>query len=130
MNTHTHDISHFRELLVQRRQSLARHLADLTEEVKLPSSDEMFHPQPADQVDLGSESADSARLFATAKIEQQQLNAIDAALERIGKGAFGVCESCGSSISERRLELVPETTMCMDCKRAAEEESVARRKGP
>ncbi|MEQ1876830.1 MAG: TraR/DksA C4-type zinc finger protein [Bdellovibrionia bacterium] len=116
---------------MERRNRVAQQLIDLNEDVKPPSAtDEMFPAQPADAVDLGQESADHERIYATAQMEQRQLEAIDAALGRIEHGNYGTCEECGSSISERRLELVPETTMCMECKRAAEVESAARRKGP
>lgn len=131
MNTETtSNIGHYRDLLIQRRQNLAQQLAVIAEEVKIPSGDEMYHPQPADQVDLGTENADTTRLFATARLEQQQLEAIEAAIGRIDHGSYGTCEECGVSISDRRLELVPETTMCTECKRAAEFETSSRRKGP
>ncbi len=39
------------------------------------------------------------------------------ALERIEAGTFGTCERCGNPIQEERLEALPTTTLCMDCKR-------------
>ncbi len=122
--------SHYKDLLVQRRRHLAQQINDLTEEVKPPQGNDMMPAQPADQVDLGTETADNNRIMATAQMEQRQLDAIDAALGRLELGNYGTCDDCGNPISERRLELVPETSMCMDCKRAAEEEAMARRKGP
>ncbi|HXG52457.1 MAG TPA: TraR/DksA C4-type zinc finger protein [candidate division Zixibacteria bacterium] len=40
---------------------------------------------------------------------------IDAALERILKGRYGVCEACGKDISLARLRALPETRYCKDC---------------
>jgi len=44
------------------------------------------------------------------------LQAIDDALLRIGAGRFGVCEVCKHPISKVRLEAVPWTRLCRDCK--------------
>ena len=42
--------------------------------------------------------------------------AIEDALVRITQDRFGVCQTCGSSISKARLEAVPWTRLCRDCK--------------
>lgn len=44
------------------------------------------------------------------------LRAIEEALTRIRSGTFGACESCGNTISKARLEAVPWTRLCRDCK--------------
>jgi RNA polymerase-binding protein DksA len=121
----------FRGLLVEKRKVLAEHLHALTEEVNPPKDpDDMFPGSPADQLDLGAETADNDRYLATAALEERQVQAIDAALERINRGDYGICDGCGMPIATQRLQLVPEAIMCMDCKRAAEEEATARKKGP
>jgi RNA polymerase-binding transcription factor DksA len=43
------------------------------------------------------------------------------ALQQARKGRYGICERCGKSIDPARLEAVPETTLCLNCKRAAEQ---------
>jgi DnaK suppressor protein len=44
------------------------------------------------------------------------LRAIEDALARITQDRFGVCEMCSSPISKARLEAVPWTRLCRDCK--------------
>ena len=44
------------------------------------------------------------------------LRAIEEALARIDRHAFGVCENCKRPISPVRLEAVPRTRLCRDCK--------------
>lgn len=39
-----------------------------------------------------------------------------AALERLEKGTFGRCESCGSPIPKERLEAIPTARLCVSCK--------------
>lgn len=74
-----------------------------------------------------SESAgdfmDSARADAEAELQVclhqtdgRLLKAIEDALMRIGTGIFGVCEACKHPIAEARLEAVPWTRFCRECK--------------
>jgi RNA polymerase-binding protein DksA len=53
----------------------------------------------------------------TALIEQarRHLVEIDRALEELAAGAYGVCKSCGSQISEARLEARPTAVTCISC---------------
>ena len=48
------------------------------------------------------------------------LGAIDAALTRIDDGTYGTCSACGQPVGEERLEALPWTTQCIDCKRKEE----------
>ncbi len=52
--------------------------------------------------------------------EERLLAEIDSALERIDEGTFGICQTCGEPIGAERLEAVPHTTQCIDCKRKEE----------
>lgn len=45
---------------------------------------------------------------------------IDAALERIDAGTYGICMSCGKPIPEARLDAVPYAVLCVPCKRDEE----------
>jgi RNA polymerase-binding transcription factor DksA len=44
------------------------------------------------------------------------IRAIQDALTRIRHGTFGTCEACRKPISRARLEAVPWTRHCRDCK--------------
>lgn len=45
----------------------------------------------------------------------EKLKAIDAALERLKRGEYGICEECDEPISEKRLKAVPWTRYCLHC---------------
>jgi RNA polymerase-binding protein DksA len=51
---------------------------------------------------------------------EQLLGAIDSALARMEAGTYGQCQSCGRPISPERLEAIPWTTRCIECKRREE----------
>jgi hypothetical protein len=44
------------------------------------------------------------------------LRAIEEALARIKQGTFGVCQVCKQPVSKDRLESVPWTRLCRECK--------------
>lgn len=44
---------------------------------------------------------------------------IDAALQRIEDGTYGICEVCGKPIGAERLAAIPWTRFCIDDSRAA-----------
>jgi DnaK suppressor protein len=41
---------------------------------------------------------------------------IDAALEKILDGTYGVCEQCGTTIPRERLRAIPFAALCVNCK--------------
>ena len=54
--------------------------------------------------------------------ERKLLQKIANALKKIDEGTYGVCEICDGPISQDRLKVRPEATMCFECKEEQEEE--------
>ena len=67
----------------------------------------------AEQAIADTEADLQIRLHQT---DGRLLRAIEAALGRITHGTFGVCEICHNPITKARLEAVPWTHHCRDCK--------------
>lgn len=44
-----------------------------------------------------------------------ELQEIDAALQRIGDGRYGLCLACGGPIGLQRLRAIPEARYCVSC---------------
>lgn len=44
-----------------------------------------------------------------------QLKNIDTAIDRLEKGEYDRCKSCGNQISSERLSFLPYTTLCKVC---------------
>jgi len=40
---------------------------------------------------------------------------VDAALDRLADGTYGICARCGRPIAPARLEARPMSTMCVEC---------------
>jgi RNA polymerase-binding protein DksA len=48
---------------------------------------------------------------------QNTLEEVEAALQRIGEGSYGVCEVCGEPIGAERLSAIPWARLCIDDQR-------------
>ena len=42
---------------------------------------------------------------------------LERALAKLDEGSYGRCDSCGGPISPGRLEVAPESVLCIDCAR-------------
>lgn len=49
------------------------------------------------------------------RMHRQKLRLIDAALERLENGGFGVCAECEEPIPAKRLNIVPWAAYCVPC---------------
>ena len=46
---------------------------------------------------------------------EQTLARTERALAKLDEGSYGVCDGCGGEIPPRRLEVMPESTLCVAC---------------
>jgi RNA polymerase-binding transcription factor DksA len=54
------------------------------------------------------------------QILECELQWLEEALQRADQGTYGLCSRCGQPIDPARLEVLPETTLCFECKTALE----------
>lgn len=47
---------------------------------------------------------------------QERLAELEHAIDKLEKGTYGLCDCCGKPIPLTRLEALPQTTYCIDCK--------------
>lgn len=55
-----------------------------------------------------------------------ELEEVEAALQRLEEGRYGLCEVCGKPIAEGRLEAMPATRYCVDDQAKAERDPQLR----
>lgn len=65
--------------------------------------------------DLGSETYEMDKQFALTRHSTRQIAEIEAALERIADGSYGICQFCGRDICFERLDALPEARLCIEC---------------
>jgi DnaK suppressor protein len=71
------------------------------------------------QGDLADQATGNNEVHIQLRLKQTDakiLQAIEEALARIEKGAYGVCRDCGEPISPARLSAIPWTRVCITCK--------------
>jgi RNA polymerase-binding protein DksA len=75
---------------------------------------------PKDLADIASDNIDRKMLETIGAKELKRLKLIDSAITRIRQGKYGRCIKCGQAIPQDRLEAIPYSLMCIDCKSADE----------
>ncbi len=65
--------------------------------------------------DLGSEMYIASMQANLENHERYRITEIDKAIESIESGTYGECQLCGSNIPEERLEIMPESNICIKC---------------
>ena len=93
----------------ERVAALEREFAGLAEAASSAGTDDEHDPEGAT---LAFERQHAAALLEAAR---EQVAAIDAALERLAEGRYGVCDQCGRPIGEDRLAARPAARTCVEC---------------
>lgn len=113
------DVQYCRRLLEKERDRLVKKmwgeegmgkhqsLKDSTQELS------MYDNHPAD---LASENFERSKDLALHAHELKRYKEINAALNKISKGEYGHCDHCGRDIDPARLQQIPETPYCLDCR--------------
>jgi DnaK suppressor protein len=103
------DLLHYKNLLLAKQQEISagKSIVGSIPAVGEPGGD------PADMAAGEIGAAVQMRLEQT---DSKLSRAIEDALTRIRQNKFGICEECGQPVSKARLEAVPWTRHCKDCK--------------
>ena len=73
-----------------------------------------------DQADVGAKTYEREHELAMTHNARELLTQTEQALERIEKGTYGTCESCGEPIGKARLQAQPRAVLCVACKQREE----------
>jgi DnaK suppressor protein len=89
----------------------------LTQQLQRLREDASHRSQPlsADAAERAQETENDEVLERLEHSTRQLVGEYDHALERLERGAYGTCETCGFLIEEERLQSVPQATRCADC---------------
>ena len=89
----------------------------LREDVVKPGELTSLPTHPADQDVAGLDVE-----IAIAQNEGLLLEQVQAAIQRIEAGTYGVCQECGKPIDEARLKAIPYAGHCINCARGDRDE--------
>lgn len=105
---------------------------EVQQELKMHSSETLKRSQKEDSGDIvtssdaGTDNFERDFALSLLSSEQEALKEIQAAIQRIYNGTFGVCEITGNPIKNERLEAVPFTRFSLEGQK--QHESSARRR--
>ncbi len=109
----------------KRQEALRAILLKKKQEVTRDLEDQMGHQLNTDlqqRIDHVLDSGDQATLdiaedldLSLLEMRNKNLKAINNALQRLNVGTYGICEECGSEIPEKRLMVMPFTSLCVVC---------------
>jgi len=104
------DVERYKRLLLAKRDDVAAVRDDATALVPPAGESE------GDLMDCANADAEAELHVRLRQTDGRLLKAIEDALVRLRAGTFGVCEVCKQPISKARLEAVPWTRRCRECK--------------
>jgi DnaK suppressor protein len=108
------------------RARLEQERASLQSDIETLSADNQAQQ---DDYGVGNHVADDAsevftreRNLALRGNAQDLLAQVDAALERLDQGNYGICARCGQEIAVERLDALPYAIYCISCQSQVEHE--------
>lgn len=110
-------LERFQKRLEEEKERLEEQIADYErdlEEARMTESSSDRSPDP------GNAEASSMKLEYAKELSIEQntldlLSKANRALDRVKAGTYGICESCGKSIPVERLNVLPYSTLCVEC---------------
>ena len=70
---------------------------------------------PIHMADIGTDAYEQEFTLTLMETEEDTLQAIEHALERIEEGTYGVCDECGGKIAKARINAIPFVLVCVKC---------------
>jgi len=113
------DLEYFENLLLKKREEIVKNIEYLRSVTTSSTNQEASGDHSAysfHMADQGTDAMEREKAFLFASRDDKYLKQIDAALERIKNGTYGICRVTGKDISRERLEAVPTTTISYEAK--------------
>jgi RNA polymerase-binding protein DksA len=110
----------FRQQLLDLRSRLRGDVSHLTSEALRKTGGEAsgsLSNTPIHMADLGTDNFEQEFTLGLIQNEEQALDEIAAALDRLQQGTFGRCEECQKEIPKARLQALPYARHCVECAR-------------
>jgi DnaK suppressor protein len=118
------DLESFRRNLLVLRTRLTGDVSQLSDEALRAHGGEAsgsLSNAPIHMADLGTDNYEQEFTLSLIKNQEQALEEITDALDRIQQGRFGRCEDCNGVIPKARLQAIPYTRYCVPCARKVQE---------
>ncbi len=106
------------KMLREYKKQLEEDRRKLIKEVKKDEKPEDFGSDVDDFDEEKNEAEALGNQLAVSQAIKERVNEIDAALNKIRMGKYGICEKCGRQIGVEVLKVSPESRLCKNCKKS------------
>jgi DnaK suppressor protein len=108
------ELKAFKEQLLTLR---ARLRGDITQmaDAALNKNGSRASAMPIHMADIGSDASEQEFTLSLMENDEDTLESIEQALEKMEGGTFGLCDECESEIAKQRLQAIPYTAHCIRC---------------
>ena len=106
------DTRPIRTVLLARLENLDEEIAELTAVPRDPATAVSFGKRIGDGT---TEAIDRMTKVGTAEQLAVMRTDVVRALEKIEEGTYGLCDRCGASIPDERLDARPWSVLCVSC---------------
>ncbi len=96
------------------RERLQQRLGELTKRAGKIEND-LRKPLNPDWEDRVTETENDEVLESLESSTLDEAGQIQAALDRVNAGTYGISLTCGTSVGEERLEAIPHAATCISC---------------
>jgi len=117
------DLASYRRVLQSLQSRLRGDLNQLTDEAlhrDMNGGTASLSSVPLHMADIGTDNYDQEFTLGLIENEQETLELVHEALDRMDRGTFGQCAGCGEPISKPRLQAIPYARHCIRCARKLE----------
>ncbi len=116
------ELEHFKSMLEEEHQETRQEIKSMKESVDNLMSNQVDENSAAahHQGDIASEEDEREKFLIMIEKQQDKIDEINAALDRIELGTYGVCEDTGKKIQKERLEAIPHARYSMEAKKKNE----------
>jgi DnaK suppressor protein len=108
-------LERLRKALLEEKANLEKEVANLT-----ATSQESTVGLGNHMADDATAAFDQATAVSLRRGHVRSLDEVNAALERMDKGVYGLCDRCGEAIDYARLKAMPQATLCLSCQTVVE----------
>lgn len=108
----------FKEMLLallHRLRGDVQNMADAALNKTRSESSGDLSTMPNHMADIGSDNYEQGLTLTLMESEEVVLEQVQAALERISNGVYGLCVECQGKIPKTRLKALPYTPYCVKC---------------
>ena len=103
------ELKKYREILERKRDEIIASTPGRT-----PATEPGW--RSGDWIDQSSQESDLHVRLALKQTDSKLLRAIEQAIHRLDQGSYGICMECENNIPTVRLDAVPWTRVCVNCK--------------